>query len=185
MRSLMSAAMIRRAFTSRAPRTTLSPTPPTPNTATVLPGRTRAVLITAPTPVITPQPTRAATARGTSPGIGITAFSWTTVYPWKHDVVRKWWRPVLGEAQRPVGHGPGGAGPGRVLAERGPADGAGGTAPARRPPHQDHAIAGPDRRDALAGALDDTGSLVPQHDGQGDRPLAADGPAPRSGTRPR
>jgi hypothetical protein len=38
------------------------PTPPQPMTATVAPGSTRAVLITAPTPVITQQPTSAATS---------------------------------------------------------------------------------------------------------------------------
>ncbi len=40
----------------RAPWMTLRPMPPRPNTATVEPGSTLAVLTTAPTPVVTPQP---------------------------------------------------------------------------------------------------------------------------------
>src|SRR5919197_6512969 len=43
---------------------TLSPTPPQPNTATDEPGTTLAVLKTAPTPVVTPQPTSAARSSG-------------------------------------------------------------------------------------------------------------------------
>src|SRR5258706_287958 len=41
-----------------------SPTPPQPNTATVEPGSTLAVLNTAPTPVVTAQPTSAARSSG-------------------------------------------------------------------------------------------------------------------------
>src|SRR5438477_11324318 len=40
------------------------PTPPQPKTATLEPGWTFAVLNTAPTPVVTPQPTSAATSSG-------------------------------------------------------------------------------------------------------------------------
>ena len=47
---------MRSAPTSRQPWMTFSPMPPSPNTATVDPGSTRAVLITAPMPVVTPQP---------------------------------------------------------------------------------------------------------------------------------
>ena len=42
--------------TMRAPWMTLRPMPPSPNTATLAPGHTFAVLITAPMPVVTPQP---------------------------------------------------------------------------------------------------------------------------------
>ena len=42
--------------TSLAPWMTLRPMPPSPNTTTLAPGSTFAVLITAPTPVVTPQP---------------------------------------------------------------------------------------------------------------------------------
>ena len=58
---------------------TFSPTPPQPKTATVSPGRTFAVLMTAPTPVITPQPTRHARSRGISSGILMAAVARTTV----------------------------------------------------------------------------------------------------------
>ncbi len=58
--SLVSIAMMRCAPAMRAPWITLRPTPPQPNTATDEPGLTFAVLNTAPTPVVTAQPTRAA-----------------------------------------------------------------------------------------------------------------------------
>ena len=53
---LMSTPMILSAPTILAPWMTLSPMPPRPNTATLAPGYTLAVLITAPMPVVTPQP---------------------------------------------------------------------------------------------------------------------------------
>ena len=46
-----------------------SPTPPQPITATEEPASTPAVLMTAPTPVATPQPIRQATSNGSSGGI--------------------------------------------------------------------------------------------------------------------
>ena len=51
-----STPMILFAPTSRAPWMTLRPIPPSPNTTTFAPGSTPAVLITAPIPVVTPQP---------------------------------------------------------------------------------------------------------------------------------
>ena len=48
--------MIMLAPAMRAPCTTLRPMPPRPNTTTFAPGSTFAVLITAPMPVVTPQP---------------------------------------------------------------------------------------------------------------------------------
>jgi hypothetical protein len=51
---------MRSAFAMRAPWIAFSPTPPTPKTATRLPGLTPAVFQTAPTPVITEQPISAA-----------------------------------------------------------------------------------------------------------------------------
>ena len=56
--------MMRSAPAMRAPWITDSPTPPQPNTATDEPGSTFAVLNTAPTPVVTPQPTSAAQSSG-------------------------------------------------------------------------------------------------------------------------
>ena len=72
--------MIGWAPTSAAPCTTFSPTPPAPKTATDCPASTRAVLITAPTPVITPQPIRQARSSGMSASIGMQPLSGTTVH---------------------------------------------------------------------------------------------------------
>jgi hypothetical protein len=55
------------------------PTPPQPTTATVAPGSTLAVLITEPTPVITPHPIRAATSNGTSSAIFTAPSRGTTI----------------------------------------------------------------------------------------------------------
>ena len=52
----VSMAMIRPAPAIAAPLMAARPTPPQPITATVSPGRTFEVWITAPTPVVTPQP---------------------------------------------------------------------------------------------------------------------------------
>ena len=48
--------MMRFAPTSFAPCTTFRPMPPRPNTTTFAPGSTFAVFMTAPMPVVTPQP---------------------------------------------------------------------------------------------------------------------------------
>ena len=53
---LRSTPTIRSAPAMRAPWITLSPIPPSPKTTTLAPGSTPAVLITAPIPVVTPQP---------------------------------------------------------------------------------------------------------------------------------
>ena len=58
----MSTAMIFFAPTRRAPAIAASPTPPQPMTATVSSRLTAPVLIAAPTPAITPQPSRPAAA---------------------------------------------------------------------------------------------------------------------------
>jgi hypothetical protein len=59
----------------RAPCTAFKPIPPQPKTATLLPILTLAALTTAPTPVITPQPSSAAFSSGKSGGIFTTAAS--------------------------------------------------------------------------------------------------------------
>src|SRR5690349_3559704 len=56
------------------------PTPPQPNTATVEPDFTLAVLIAAPTPVVTPQPISAAAESGTSFETGTTLIAGHTTY---------------------------------------------------------------------------------------------------------
>ena len=63
-RSSRSTATIVVAPASLAPAIAASPTPPQPNTATDSPRRTPPVLIAAPTPAITPQPSRPAAVAG-------------------------------------------------------------------------------------------------------------------------
>ena len=53
---LISTPMIMSAPASRSPWITLSPMPPSPNTTALAPASTLAVLMTAPIPVVTPQP---------------------------------------------------------------------------------------------------------------------------------
>ena len=53
--------------------------PPRPNTTQLAPGSTLAVLVTAPTPVVTPQPTSQAALKGASARILATAISGKTV----------------------------------------------------------------------------------------------------------
>jgi hypothetical protein len=53
---LMSTPMIMSAPTSLRPWMTFRPMPPRPKTMQLAPGSTLAVLVTAPTPVVTPQP---------------------------------------------------------------------------------------------------------------------------------
>ena len=62
----MSTAMTLPAPAMAAPWMQLRPMPPQPITATVEPGSTLAVLNTAPTPVVTPQPISAARSSGMS-----------------------------------------------------------------------------------------------------------------------
>jgi hypothetical protein len=71
--------MMRAAPARAAPWMTLRPTPPQPQTATTSPGCTLAVLIAAPTPVMTPHPTRQARSSGASSRILIAAFALMTV----------------------------------------------------------------------------------------------------------
>src|SRR5580698_6902739 len=68
---------------------TLSPTPPTPNTAAVSPGRTLARFSTAPTPVSTPQPMRQAEVSGTSLGMRTACTALTTVISEKTEAAAK------------------------------------------------------------------------------------------------
>ncbi len=66
------------------------PMPPQPMTATVLPGSTLAALNTAPTPVTTPQPTRAPMSSGISRSIFTSAFSWTSICSAKEERLANW-----------------------------------------------------------------------------------------------
>ena len=78
MAGTRSTATIRPAPASAAPITADRPTPPSPITATLDPGSTGNVFVTAPTPVATQHPTSAATSGGVPSGIGIAAAAGTT-----------------------------------------------------------------------------------------------------------
>jgi hypothetical protein len=71
---------------SRAPCTTLSPTPPVPMTTADAPASGRAALRTAPTPVTTAHPSVASASKGTSGGTGMTPSSATTAKSAKQAV---------------------------------------------------------------------------------------------------
>ena len=88
--SWVSMAMMRLAPASFAPMMMLRPTPPAPNTATLLPGRRWAVLSTAPTPVVTAQPMSAATVGGMSLSSTTQHSSGTTVWSAKQARALKW-----------------------------------------------------------------------------------------------
>ena len=70
----------------RAPITAARPMPPKPKIATVSPRFTLAVFITAPMPVVTPQPSRHTSSSGASSWIFASDTSATTVYSEKVDV---------------------------------------------------------------------------------------------------
>ena len=78
--STRSTATISAAPATRAPWMAAMPTPPQPNTTTDEPGVTLAVLMAAPTPVITPQPTSEAISKGMSSAIFTTPCSGRTIY---------------------------------------------------------------------------------------------------------
>ncbi len=82
--------MIGWAPASAAPITTERPTPPQPITTTDAPGSTRAVFVTAPTPVVTEQPIKQATSNGTLAGIGTTALAGTTAASANVPTERYW-----------------------------------------------------------------------------------------------
>ena len=84
--SLVSMAIIRPAFAITEPINTDKPMPPKPNTATVSPACTLAALVTAPIPVVTPQPSRHTFSSGASFGILANEISATTVCSAKVDV---------------------------------------------------------------------------------------------------
>lgn len=76
-------AMMRPALACTAPWITARPMPPRPNTATVSPSLTLAVLCTAPRPVVTPQPSRQTFSCGAAGLILASEISLTTVYSLK------------------------------------------------------------------------------------------------------
>src|SRR6185369_6190636 len=89
--SIKSTPMIVPAPASAQPWITFSPTPPQPITTALLPGSTLAVLMAAPTPVMTPQPTRHALSSGTPAGILTHEISGTTAYCARLDSAAIWY----------------------------------------------------------------------------------------------
>ena len=85
--------MILLAPDSMAPWTAFSPTPPQPITSTVEPASILAWRVTAPTPVATQQPTRAACGHGMSLRIGTTISSGTTTSSAKVPMRAIWLMP--------------------------------------------------------------------------------------------
>src|ERR1044071_1387599 len=81
--------MIGEAPASFAPMIALSPTPPSPNTATDWPGATLAVFVTAPTPVRIAQPKSAAAWSGTEESILISD-SWAATVNCEKPETPKW-----------------------------------------------------------------------------------------------
>src|SRR5262249_18829673 len=67
-----------------------SPTPPQPNTATIDPGATRAVFNAAPTPVVTPQPIKAARSNGRSSRTRTMALLCTSIFSAYADKLANW-----------------------------------------------------------------------------------------------
>ena len=88
--SVTSTATIGCAPAARKPWTMHWPTPPQPNTTARSPGRTCAVLKTAPTPVIAAQPISAATSRSVPPGSSTACVAGITTCSAKHAVAMKW-----------------------------------------------------------------------------------------------
>ena len=78
--SLISMAIMRLAFAIAAPITALKPIPPKPKIATVSPSCTLAVFITAPMPVVTPQPNKQTSSNGASLFTFASEISGSTVY---------------------------------------------------------------------------------------------------------
>jgi hypothetical protein len=86
--SARSMATTSRAPAATAPRSEQSPTPPNPITATEAPAWTRAVFTTAPTPVSTAQPNRAASSSGSSGSTFTSDRRETVAYSAKPDTPR-------------------------------------------------------------------------------------------------
>ena len=99
---MTSTAMIFAAPASTPPCTQFSPMPPTPNTAMVAPDSTLARLITAPKPVMMPQPISAARSKGTRGSIGMAPCSRTSVRSVNTEALANWKAglPPTGEGLR-------------------------------------------------------------------------------------
>ena len=125
------------------------PTPPSPKTATDWPGRTAAVLSTAPAPVSTAQPKSAAVWSGTSAGMTTADSRATTAWRANPEMPRWWWTtlPVpIPEQRGAVEERPGAVGGRARRAERRAPRRALRAGPAARHEGEHHVIAGPTSR---------------------------------------
>ena len=157
--------MTRPAPAMAAPWMQLRPTPPQPITATVEPGSTLAVLNTAPTPVVTPQPISAARSRGMSLRIFTSACSWISICSAKRrqveELVHR--RAGVGQPRRVAGAAPGAS---LLVAQRQVAGEAVLAVAAVDRQAGDHVVARLHVADLVADRLDDAGRLVAEHGGQ-------------------
>ena len=98
----LSIAMIRSAPAMAAPLIVASPMPPQPTTATTEPAGTCAVRNTAPVPVMTAQPRRAARSRGMSWRIFTSALRCTSIFSANPDRLNTWLTgsPLIGQPPR-------------------------------------------------------------------------------------
>lgn len=150
---------IRAAPDSRAPSMTLSPTPPSPTTATVSPRRTCAVLIAAPAPVMTPRPRTAARGIGPSSGTWASWFSCASTRSAKAPSPHIWTAgapPAVIRAGAPVGRGVSSGCRHRCV---GPARQA-APVPARLDERADHVVADRDVGDVAVDLRDDARHLM-------------------------
>ena len=154
-----------------APCTTFRPMPPQPMTATVAPGGTFAVLNTAPRPVVTAQPTSAATSTGTLSSIFNSACSGRSICSANPPTPANWSTgdAVLGQRRAEAG----GAG-GPVLAHVRTTGRARRAQSARRRRARDHLVARTEVGDVGTDGLDDARRLVSQHRRHADRQRALD-----------
>ena len=160
--SVTSTATIGCAPAARRPWTMHWPTPPHPKTTARSPGRTAAVLKTAPTPVMAAQPISAATSRSAPSGSSTACVAGTTTCSAKQAVAMKWPRscPRALQAGAAVRH----AVEVRAdLAERRRAGGARAAAAARCHPGERDRVADARRQHARPDGLDDPGALVAEH----------------------
>ncbi len=157
-RSSMSIAMIVDAPARRAPAIAASPTPPQPITAIESPRPTPPVLIAAPMPAITPQPSSPATS-GLAAGLTfVHCPEWTSVFSTNAPM------PSAGDEllARLQGHLLRGVVGGEAVP--GLAAAAGPAGAVDRAPVEDHEVAGRHVGDALADRLDDAGRLVAEQE---------------------
>ena len=154
----MSTAMIRAAPARRAPAIAAHPTPPHPMTATDWPRRTPPVLSAAPSPAITPQPSRPATAGATARSTFVHWPECTSVFSTNAPMPRAGFSGVPSV---------------RVISLRGVERGeavprlaaqARSTVPAHRSPVQHHEITRRDVDDVVANRLDDAARLVTEQE---------------------